>query len=260
MLSYYLLAPYVERRAALRIMRPDTASAHVSAESKLLSCTIKQGETFIVKEERYTAGRHLSPDLKKNTKFIYSWHTPLMSLVCGLYNMNRFTNEDRCPCVINISSDDPNDYFVEITLEPDSQYYIQPSALVAFSEGLRVHAAWRIFHLPAWCIGQLRFIILQGPGRIVLKGTGGVSKNMIVPEKEKAFKKQTLLFSTSGVEQHVARTETFWPYLLGNADLFDLRLKGHGIFCFRNTTYSEHTIVGRTFNTLCSALGKILGF
>ncbi len=258
--KYFILASIVQKLPPIDLISEQSHTTDISPEAKRLTCTIHPGEKFIIKHEQYTAGYTRTPELRKNTKYLYNISTPLMSLFCGFFLMSRYTNRGTDDYSIDISSDDPNEYFVEIELNPDCLYYVTPTALVAFTEGIQVSTRWHLLSLPAWCMGQLRFYILRGPGRIVLKGLGGISPGELKENDARTIKSHTLLFSTAGIKQHVSRTETFWPYLLNNSSLFDVRICGGGQYCMRNTNRAEAPIPNRVLNAAFSAFGKVFGF
>jgi hypothetical protein len=62
------------------------------------------------------------------------------------------------------------------------------------------------------------------------------------------------------LQTRARRTETFWPYLLGQVPLFESGLQGHGSFIWQKSPLPTGTNpFTRTLGTFWSALGKFLG-
>ena len=256
-LLYYAWAPLVESCAPVRFCgrEPGPEPAHAQGEQgvKLTSIPLPPGDSVLVRDESYTAGytEHADCRLKKSICLIFSWKYWFMSYTCGLRMLTRFTNpaQNERALDISITSNDPDEYFAVINVEPGQRYYFTPSDLVAISGGVEIHARWRLW-LPAWCMGQVRAYVLSGRGTVVVRAIGGITAGHLENGREDVRKLHSLICASQGVHLHVRRTETFLSYLLGRADLFDLRLTGNGAYCIRNS-------MERPFG---AGLGQWLGF
>ena len=269
---YYLLAPWLERRKAIRIFGDAQPHAEDSSfitdlgSGKLKSITLQPGRKLVVKDEAYTAGYTDSSDseLQKSTEWFFrnDIRTIILSFSHGLIMMNRYENPPTATHAqeVQISSEDPDEYFSEIRISDGQQFYIAPSALVAYTDGIRLSACWRLFSLTAWCAGQIRYYSISGNGQIIVSAHGGATGKEVTPEKEGICKKHSVTAATQGVRMHVRRTETFFPYLLGKTSLFDLRLDGRGCYLLRNAIGKHATPVERMMYICMKALGKFLGF
>lgn len=241
LLRYYVIAPLVEKCAPVcfcgREPGPEPRPAQGEQGVKLTSIPLPPGDSLLVRDESYTAGytEHVDCPLRKGTCLLLSWRYWFMSYTCGLRLLTRFTNPAHNPGSLDIavSSNDPDEYFSIITLEPGQRYYVTPSDIVAISGGVDIRACWRLW-LPAWCMGQVRAYVLSGHGRVVVRAMGGITAGSLEGGRVAVRKLHSLVCASQGVHLHVRRTETFLSFLLGKADLFDLRLVGSGSYCIRN--------------------------
>ena len=250
-LIYYVWAPLVEACAPVCFCGSEPAADPAPAEGergvKLTGVPVPPGDCLLVRDEAYTAGYTEFEDsrLRKGTQMLLSWRYWFMSWRCGLTVLTRFSNpaDSTRTHEVNITSNDPDEYFSLITLEPGQHCYVTPSDIVAVSGGVNIRARWRLW-LPAWCMGQVRAYVASGRGTVVVRAVGGITAGTLEPGQVTVRKLHSLICASQGVQLHVRRTETLIPYLLGKATLFDLRLQGHGSYCIRNT-FSHATAVGR---------------
>lgn len=269
LLLFYGLAPWVERLGSLSLPGTGNQSEGRDDEEpsgelghKMLHLTLRPHESISVRDESFCAGYSESPQLSKNTHWIFSPHHPIMSLFCGLTLMTRFRSSPQSTMehTLSISSDDPDEYFSELTIREGESVLISPTDLVAFSSGIHISACWKLFSLPAWCLGQIRYYSLSGAGSVVVRSQGGITRLNVSPSLSFIRKKHSLISASNGVLLSAHRTETLVPYLLGRTDLFDLQLRGSGCVRLRNAQVAPTTLVEKTFYTFLEGLGKLLGF
>ena len=235
-----------------------------SNEEKSLNVCIPSGASLIVKQG-YINGYldDSSNSLKKTTEWLFDWSYPVMSYICGLYGMTKFRNtlQSKEQCV-NITSNCPDEYFVEISFAAGSEVYIVPSAIVAYSGSLKLKRHWRIFNAMAWCMGQISYFTLSGTGKCVIKGLGGIKINKTIDNELHKRKFRSILMATLNENMRVVRTETFFPYFSGKEELFDLQLQGNGVFISKNTVMEGENKTGitRLRDSFFAAIGKVLGF
>lgn len=264
---YYVVAPAIGHCDPINPCGNLEKEPHTGAENeksrKLINIYLKPGESLLVRDESYTGGYidHKSGAMKKETQWIFSHRYWLMSWLSGLCILTRFTNPATGAHTheISITSDDPDEYFSIFTMAPGQKCFITPSDLVAFTDGLRISARWNVYP-PAWCMGQIRYYVLSGSGTVVVRAEGGVTARNLASDEIAVRKKHSLICATQGVTQHVRRTETLIPFLLGNASLFDLKLEGAGAFHIRNAITRPHTLIERASHVFLESLGKFLGF
>ena len=269
LLLFYGLAPWVEGLGSLHLSDSNTTlpqSTHSENDGefgcKMLHIALRPDESISVRDETFCAGYSDSPQLTKDTHWIFSLRHPLMSILCGLTLMTRFRSapESTVEHTLSISSDDPDEYFSKLFLREGERVLISPTDLVAFGSGIQISACWKLFSLPAWCLGQIRYYTLTGPGTVVVRSQGGITQLTVSPALPLIRKKHSLITSSSGVLLSARRTETLVPYILGRTDLFDLQLRGEGCVRLRNAQVVPATLVEKTFYTFLEGLGKLLGF
>ena len=268
LLAYYAAAPVVEKLDAItpfsRVGSTGPAQDITGERGvKLVNLDLPPGESLLVRDEKYTGGyeEYADSELEKRTQILFSWKYWLMSWLCGLCILTRFTNKSSTGRThsISITSDDPDEYFTAITLAPGERCSITPSDLVAFSGSISIFGRWRAW-LPAWCMGQIRHYVLAGPGMVVVRAEGGITGDEVHPGKVAIRRKHCLISASQGVLLHVRRTETLIPYLLGITGLFDLRLMGNGNYRIRNVITAPRSVADRASHLFLEGLGKFLGF
>lgn len=271
---YYAVAPlFTGRRLRLFAEGPDggdSASGSVRFEDggrKCLGVRVERGRSLVVVGEDYINGYTESSGLRKRTRWLFSWKYPFMSFFCGLRAMNEYINRGAVPACVDITSDDPNEYFIEIELKNCKGAFIVPSVLKAYTVdnedpegGLKLSLAWRPFSITALCLKRVRYYKISGSGRIVLSSFGGFN-GYELSEQAHRHKPSSLVFADTALVQTLARTETFYPFLCGRTDLFDLQIEGRGKFVAKNTV-SPKRIVDRlaSGDAILNGLGKLMGF
>lgn len=263
---YYVLAPFIERLSQTVVI-PVSAEAsttpHTRHSHKIITCPLKPGESFILKSETYCGGYSDNTkvtDLLKQTQWIYSTKYWLMSILCGLTILTRFTNRGHQTQTIRITSDDADEYFCQLNISPGEHHFVIPSDLVAFSSGVQLTAFNQFKSPSAWAMGQVRYYILQGEGTVILRAHGGMTRIESDRYSINTHKKHSIIHASGKLQLHARRTETLVPYLLGHADLFDQKITGEGIYHIRNTSRKTLTLPEKFSHIFFSSLGKLLGF
>lgn len=265
-LAYFVYVPLLGR--FLHGVQLPTTSVPQNADetpggSKIIHCELAPGESLILKNERYCGGYSdaaAGEQLQKRTRYIYSTQYWLMSLMCGLTIMTRFLNKSREGQHIRITSDDPDEYFCKFRLEEGAQIFVTPGDLVAFSGGVRLTVLSRLRSYSAWAMGQVRYYTLVGSGDVVLRAHGGMTRIVSGGSRYNVHKKHSIIDAGGQLRLVPHRTETFFPYLLGNSSLYDMRIEGEGEYHIRNTSRKALTVSERLSNVFFSSLGKFLGF
>ncbi len=271
MVAYYLLAPLVNLWRPLAPARSGRgqgdmmggASGEIGEKNLLI--TIEPGEAFLVKDEKYVALREVD-GMKHSFIFVYSWCHLIMSICCKLTSLVSYKANAGKARELRISSDDPDEYFCTMDIPPGEQIVIHPSDLIGCSEDISLRTRWS-FSPQAFYAGQMRFYVMQGPerelgqqpARVVVRSLGGIT-SMQIKDSGYALKKHCLIAATSGVRMGVKRTESFWNYFNGQADLFDLYLSGTGEVRIHNARLKSTDGDERSNRTFREALCNFLGF
>jgi len=276
--AYFVLAPLVCRFADISlggVSDKDSDSGQGNVEllqtEKAIKIFVAPQKDIVVRGESYVNGysqkvnkdEDSKPLFSKKTKWLFDWAYPFMSFFCGLRVMTKYSNDSKDEnYFIEVSSDNPDEYFAEIALNNCKDLYIVPSSIVAYSGDLKIKCYWRMFKVASWCIGQIRFYTLSGTGRVVLCGLGGLNINQARQDEVHRRKFGTLIASGKDEKLNIARTETFVPYFINKTELYDLELNGDGFFISKNTTSlgAFKGSVRSTRDAFFSAIGKFFGF
>ena len=270
MFSYFCIAPFVGKFKSVAPADGGTVSGNGQpgdegqTGDKALTVHIPPSHSITIIGEEYIQGHKAQPNVKvdKRTRWLMDWSCPFMCLVCKLCFMTQFNNlsESRGDLELNITSNNPDEYFSRINIKPGQQYFIKPSDLVAFGSGIKISPRWRLFHLAAWCMGQVRFFTLSGSGQVVVRAIGGLTKGCVASGTEVVERKHSLICASQGIRLHVKRNQTFWPFMTGEANLFDLKLIGHGTYHTCNVVTGGSTASEKLIQAILKAIGQLLGF
>lgn len=225
---YAIVAPAAERRATIRIDLPDmqvSPVARTEASRISLPVVLGAGEELLIRDGYLQTS---SQTAVKATRWLLDFRHPLSSLASGLFFLTRIRGEGEATTVSAVR--DPFAELAEMELPPGAACVLHPRALVAVvqPEGapLRITSHWRLFSLNAWLTLQLRFLAFHGPSRLIVRGTRGV--RLEPAAKGRIFGQDQLVGFSADLAYSVARTETFWPYLLGRDSLFKDKVEAGG--------------------------------
>lgn len=225
---YAVVAPAAERRATIRIDLPDMQVppvARTEASRISLPVVLGAGEELLIRDGYLQTS---SQTARKATCWLLDPRHPLSSLASGLFFLTRISGEGEATTVSAVR--DPFAELAEIELPAGAACVLHPRALVAVvqPEGapMRITSHWRLLSLNAWLTLQLRFLAFHGPSRLIVRGTRGV--RLEPAAKGRIFGQDQLIGFSADLAYSVARTETFWPYLLGRDSLFKDKVEAGG--------------------------------
>jgi hypothetical protein len=117
-----------------------------------------------------------------------------------------------------------------------------------------------LFSVQAWATWQLRYILFEGSGGLIVEGIGDVV--VTNPGKKPTKIEQPLVMGFDArLTTGVRRTEVFLPYLFGKTPLVDDVFSGEHSFLWQKSSSEENkSVVAKTFDAFFSAIGKLLGF
>jgi len=237
-LFYYVIAPFAERRAAIRITVPGTGDAPLPpAEPSRISIPVilGPGEELLVRQD-YLQTSPMEAD--KATRWLLDITQPLSSIATGLVFLTRIRGGGST----TVSAvKDPFAELAQISLPRGASCVLHPRALVALvqpvGKTLRITSHWRLFSLNAWLTMQLRFMVFHGPGRLIVKGGRGV--RIETAEAGRIFGQDQLIGFSADLAYSVTRTETFAPYLFGREQLFKDKVEeGGGVLVLEEAPFA----------------------
>ncbi|MBO6101800.1 MAG: AIM24 family protein [Opitutales bacterium] len=260
---YWCAAPCLGKSRPVKFFKSDSGEGENSIRilgggEKSLPVKIAPKESLIVVSENFVSG--YGDALSKKMRWLFSWSHPIMSVLCGLCAMNRYENPSGHAVEIDITSDNPDDYFIEIELKDCAGAFFVPSNIRAFSDGLKISCKWNLFSFASFCMKRFRYYSISGSGRIVLCAAGGFTQKDSA-QKPNRRKPASLVFSSANLDVRAKRTELFYPYLTAQTDLFDIIIQGGGKFLVKNTSarggFFERI---SSPDSLLNVIGRLFGF
>ena len=93
---------------------------------------------------------------------------------------------------------------------------------------IRISRHWRLRNLGNWLTFQLRYVVFQGPAKLILKGNNGI-------EVDQSYAGATInqvatLGFSANLDYSVSRCETFYSYYSGKQALFKDHFSGLGFY------------------------------
>ena len=268
LLLYYVLAPWASRRPPLRLLQPPPAAwvaavgrdraGRISAES--VTVRLAPGAELLVRPEYLQSSSQRS---SKRTAWLLDAALPFTSVLSGMYLLTRVRTEAGDALVLSPGRD-PFDELALLDLPDGAALVCQPRALAgvmqAIGRPLRITRHWRAGSLHAWLTFQLRFLVLHGPCRLVLKGRRGV--RLESAGGGRLIDQAATLAFDAGIPYGNVRTETFVPYWLGREELFNDRFGGtEGSYLYEERPGDRRggVLLGRGVQGLWDAVLKVFG-
>lgn len=262
---YFLLAPLATRALPVRLLPAGDSDQQVqftcSAAVKRLSLTIPPQASLFARAacvKEYAAGAG------KRTEFMWNWSAPLISYAAGLWELTR-VDGGPAGCEVSLwSGDDADRQLVLVDLVNHPGLVFRPRHLVGLIHQpgtLRLRRRWRLLSLHAWCTLQLRYILLEGTGQVVLWALGGVEAASPV-DGDRCVTQSAVAGFDGRLQYSVRRNETFWPYLRGREPLFDDCFAGDASYLVAVAGGQGERNVGLDgwLDRMLGVVGKVLGF
>ncbi len=266
---YYVMAPLAARRPPIQLVPAGSApqavagshatgnaASRISTVSKEL--VLAAGEELLVHPEFIQSLSHAG---SKRTQWLLSRRLPFTSFASGMVALTRVSGAG-ATCTV-ASKKDPFAELAIIDLAAGESLVLQPRSLA----GIVQPSELPVKIVPRWNLGlgalitlQFRYLVFEGPARLVVAGCRGVRQETAGPGRS-IDQNQTIGFSA-----HLAyaprRSETFGAYLLGVNGLFnDSFAGGHGIFVYEEMPYSGRRsgLTGRGLEGVSDVLLKFFG-
>jgi hypothetical protein len=259
---YFAIAPLVSLAAPIRLAPPGSGTLHCDAAVRRLEVHLGPGERMLIRSswlKEYDAAA-----ASKRTQLLWRWDAPLVSYAARLVELTRVEAGPTGARVSLWGGTDPDCHIASLSLAEHPGLVFHPRNLVALVERpgeLRLLRRWRLGSLQAWCTLQLRFILVEGSGTVVLWSPGGIEPARPAGDRRGVSQESVAGFD-SRLAYSVRRNETFWPYLRGREPLFDDVFQGD---CCYLVSVASAAGTGRTgaqryWAAFWEVVGKILGF
>ena len=260
---YFLIAPLATLAKPVRLasVRGQRGAFSCTQALKRLTVDLGPGESLFA---RASCVKDYPAAVGKRTRLVWNWSAPLISYAAGLWELTRVDGGESGCSVSLWSGDDADQQLVLIDLGNHPGLVFRPRHLVGVIHEpgkLRLRRKWRLLSLHAWCTLQLRYILLEGTGRVVLSALGGIEA--ATPASEERCVTQSAVAGFEGrLRYSVRRNETFWPYLRGREPLFDDCFAGEGAYlvAVAGDQRGHSAGIDGWFDRVAGVVGKVLGF
>ena len=199
---------------------------------------------------------------RKQTQWLLSWKFWLTSIAARMVALDRIRDADGATFVISSK----NDAFAEvgvIDLPEASAFVLQPRNLVGVVQSMdrpiRISRQWN-WSLMALITLQFRYLIFDGPGKLLVQGCRGVRIEQA--GSGRSIDQAATFGFSANLDYSPRRSETFGAYLLGTRSLFNDRFSGGpGVYVYEEMPYfgRKSGITGRGLEGLTDGLLKVFG-
>jgi len=263
---YWLLAPIVERRPPIRLRmggaqvaagQGEPSRCRISAVSQ--DIVLDEGEELLVHPDFLQSSTSHS---HKSTKWLLDVRYPFTSIAAGMVMLTRVRSGSREPLAVSSRNDALSEIGV-ITLHAGDALVLQPRSLVGVVQRtdrpIRIRHRW-VFGLSAWITLQFRYLVFDGPGKLLVQGCRGVR---IEPAGSgRSIDQNATMGFSANLDYRPRRSETFSAYVMGVNGLFNDSFSGGPGYCvYEEMPYfgRRSGITGRGLEGLTDGLLKVVG-
>jgi uncharacterized protein (AIM24 family) len=263
---YWLLAPIVEKRPPIRLrmggapalaQQGEPTRCKISAVSQ--DIVLDEGEELLVHPDYLQSSTSHS---HKNTKWLLDLRYPFTSIAAGMVMLTRVRSVGREPLVVSSRNDALSEIGV-IALHAGDALVLQPRSLVGVVQRsdhpIRIRRRW-VFSLSAWITLQFRYLVFEGPGKLLVQGCRGVR---VEPAGSgRSIDQNATMGFSANLDYRPRRSETFSAYAMGVNGLFNDSFAGGPGYCvYEEMPYlgKRSGITGRGFEGITDGLLKVVG-
>jgi uncharacterized protein (AIM24 family) len=233
---FYRVAPRIARGRAVRLAAAPTVTPRLGESSTTVEVVLWPGETARVRK-RYL--KSVDDGLVRQPGLLLSWRFPLTSLLSGFVHDENLRNvrAGRNHRLVFAHHKNPENQMAVVHVPEGGSLVVRPSFLAGVilpaGQELQMRPRWQLFRWQGWVTGQLRYLELVGPCRLVVAGRPGLrverltlGEDGVAPVRRTSLDK-TVAF-TPNLEYRLIRTARFWDYYRWNHRLFDACFTGVG--------------------------------
>ena len=200
-----------------------------------------------------------------STILVFDLRMPISSLAAHLLNLTRIRAlQEPVTVVVSPSGEHAMGELTIIEVPEGSTLVVKPRSLVGvikpIHSGSRITREWKLKEWMAWLTLKLRFVVVHGPIKVVLKGHRGIRMEPV--DGGRAISRSAVIAFSANLEVQPVRAEPFWPYLNGSQGLFNDRYSGNAgqIIFEENVGLEGHQNVvsrnlGRIYDTVLTIFG-----
>lgn len=258
---YFGVAPMADRLSAIRI-RPivPTEVPHFDLSAVSREIEIQPGQELLIRPEFLQSSTKPS---KKRTRWFLNARLPISSAISKMIMLTAIRPEgEKSTRVVVSATKDPLAEVGIITLQETAMMVIHPRALAGVIKPLngpvQISSEWRLGNLHSWLTLQLRYLVIQGPCALILKGCRGVKAEPPDRETARILNQSATIGFSAHLDYSNTRCETFMSYFTGKEDLFNDQFAGeNGLFVYEEMP-DLHRNSGKTGRGLEGVLDSVL--
>ncbi|QYF94654.1 hypothetical protein KY495_05510 [Massilia sp. PAMC28688] len=213
-LFYFVLAPLAARRPPVIIAAHSAAPAYRPFGSAVSLALVLAPDEDLVCRPDYCQSQPL--EVKVTTRVLFDWRHALTSMAAQLWMLKLLRSSQRSQLVLS-STRDPLDELAIVDIGAGAAFVLHPRALVGMvhARGQRpvIRSHWRLGTLHAWLTLQLRYLVFEGPVRLVVRGCRGVRMESAAPTR--VISQDATLGFSANARYGTVRAEPFLAYLRG---------------------------------------------
>lgn len=266
-LLFYGVAPFISRGRALHF-RPDVQQIPVvTLLEGSFAASLWPGEALAVRPE-FLGEKNDSVTRRK--RLFLDWRLPLTSLVSGLNQLVELHNrhaggEQRV--ALSGSGKTPVE-FALVDVAEGSSLIVRPKFLAGVihpaGQRLRIRSRWRLLHRQSWATLQFRFLEFVGPCRLIVAAPEGLRVEQLgLPGAETHVTRRISALAaiafTPGIDCALVRTDRFWKYVRGRADLVEMRFTGPGVLLAKSVSGVEGSEFRKVWSRRGDRLLRVFG-
>lgn len=264
LIAYYVVAPMAQSSEPILLGADVPGSGGITATPSHPAQRIflAEGEVLLTKVD-YLQGS--MGNFEKKTKWLMDWKYPFSSVAAGLYVLTKIRNIGGESGQITLSTQENATEELSVIEIPEGKSMVfRPHYLVAVTHPLgtppRIHSKWVFGKLHAWVNLQFRYLMVEGPVKLVFSAQRGVQVEEVLPDLpgRRVNSHLTAAFSPH-LNYSPRRAETFVAYLRGKNALFDDFFQGSGLVIQQQVTGGQRNPVARIWEGVFGAIGKVFG-
>lgn len=262
--AYYVLAPIVQNSKPIALGENLTELTKISVTSShpAQRLDLNHGEVLLTRVD-YLQGS--MGDFKKGTKWLMDWRYPFSSLAAGLCILTKIQNAGEQAGDVTLSTqEDATEELAVVEIPAGVSLVFRPNFLIAVCHPAdnppRIRSKWVFRKLHAWVNLQFRYLIVDGPTRLVFSAQRGIQvENVSQSALGRRVNTRLVVAFTPQLDYSPKRAETFVAYLWGKNALFDDYFQGSGTVIQQQVTGGKRNPIARFWESIFGAIGKVFG-
>ncbi|MFN5578803.1 MAG: hypothetical protein ACK49X_04210 [Akkermansiaceae bacterium] len=262
--AYYIVAPVVQNSKPISLDAKATEVANISVSSShpAQRLHLNQGEVLLTRVD-YLQGSMGSFD--KSTKWLMDWRYPFSSLAAGLCILTKIKTSGEAPGDVTLSTqEDATEELAVVEIPAGASLVFRPNFLIAVCHPAdhppRIRSKWVFRKLHAWVNLQFRYLIVDGPTRLVFSAQRGTQVEEVADSAlGRRVNTRLVVAFTPHLDYSPRRAETFISYLWGKSCLFDDYFQGSGTVIQQQVTGGKRNPIARFWENIFGAIGKVFG-